>query len=562
MRQNNKIFNLFDRYSTFLLLLFVFSVIVVFALFPDNRLYYGPDSTFHYARINALVESLQDGRFPLYIDYTRLDGYGYGAKLFYSDFTLLPVALLTLVFGLSISYKIYLILIFFFSGFFTYWASLKVLKSKYIAILICLLVTFSYFKLYSMAYRGALGEVLSYLFIPVVVAGCYELIKGDCRRWYIFSVGFSLLLLSHLVTSLLTAIILAPVFLFYTKSFFKEKQRLKYLIIACLGVVILASYGLMPMFEQLISGDFFLKTQAGWASPAQSKLSLSLLLGGLYAGLPIQNGGVGVGVLFPILLLSRFFIGKTANNSFLKIGDGCMIVGLFFVLLISDIAPWGRFPLNLLTVIQFPWRLFEYVTFFWSISIAIYLSLIFNTKQARIYSFLLVSLFQIFLLVTFAYNYGKHNSQMNEVWAPGLGAVEYLPLKLQNGNPSYWDKLKQSQHVGMSSQKENISNYTQNKSRISFHIDTHDVEEILEIPLLHYKGYTATFQGEDIPLQESDYGLVEIAVRGKGEVVVDFTGTLIQRYSFYLTSLGFLLVLVCVYRLRNDKISVRKNFFG
>lgn len=551
-----KILNSLNKYTIFLLLLFVLSVFVVLILFPENRLYYGPDSTFHYARINALVESLKDGRFPVYIDYTRLDGYGYGAKLFYSDFTLLPVALLTLVFGLPISYKMYLILILFFSGIFTYQASFKVLKSKYIAVLISLLVTFSYFKLYSMAYRGAFGEVLSYLFIPVIVLGSYELIKGNYRKWYIFSIGFSLLLLSHLITSLLTGIMIAPFFLCYLKSFLQEKQRLKYLIIACLGVLVLASYGLLPMFEQLTSGEFFLKTQAGWASPAQSKLSFDLLLKGFCAELPMFGGGVGIGILFPVLLLSRFFLRKTENESLLRIGDVYLLVGLFLILLISTVAPWGHFPLNLLTVIQFPWRLFEYVTFFWSASIAIYLSLMFRTEQNRIYSFLLILLFQVLVLAAFAHKYSAHNSRMNEVWAPALGAVEYLPLKLQNGNPSYWNKLKHGEHVGISADTEYISNYTQNKSQISFDIDTHGMEKILEIPLLHYKGYSATFRGENITIKESSHGLIEIALNGRGEVVVDFTGTFIQRYSFYLTSLGFFIALACAYRTRNKKILI------
>lgn len=554
MGQNIKILNILDRYSFFLLSLFVLSVIVILAFFPEDRLYYGPDSTFHYARINALLESLKDGRFPVYIDYTRLDGYGYGAKLFYSDFTLLPVALLSLFFGLPIGYKIYLILIFFFSGLFTYKAVLKIFGSKYIAVLTSFLVTFSYFKLYSMAYRGALGEVLSYVFIPIVVIGCYELVKGDYRKWYVFSIGFSFLLLSHLITSLLTGLMIAPFFLYYAKSFFKERQRFKYFIIACVGVLVIASYGLLPMFEQLMSGEFFLKTQAAWASPAQSKLPLDVLLKGFCVGLPTYGEGVGIGILFPILLLTRIFVRKTERKSLLKIGDVCLITGFFLLLLISDIAPWGRFPLNLLSVIQFPWRLFEYVSFFGSISIAIYLSLLFKSKQSRIYSFLFVLLLQISVLSVSVYDYSKHNSQLNQVWAPGLGAVEYLPLKLQSGDPSYWDRLKTGEHIGISSEKENVSNYTQRKSQISFDVDTYGVDEIVEIPLLYYKGYSAIFRGNDIPVQESDCGLVEVALKGKGEVVVDFTGTFIQKYSFYLTCLGLLVAVICAYRMRNEKI--------
>lgn len=548
----------FDRYSYFLLFLSLMSVFIIYVCFPENRLYYGPDSSFHYARIEALVESLKDGRFPVYIDYTRVDGYGYGAKLFYSDFLLLPVAILSLFFSLAVSFKIYLFFIFVLSGHFTYRAVFKIFKSKYISVLASLLITFSYYKLYSLTYRGALGEILSYVFIPLVVIGSYELIKGNSQKWYLFSIGFALLLMSHLLTSLLTGLMLIPFFLFYARHFFKEKKRLKHFIYACIGVLVLSSYGLLPMFEQLRATEFFLKTQSAWASPAQTKLSLELLFKAGLAGMPTFAGVIGIGFLLPILLLMRFFVRGVNNKKLLWIADCCLLVGLLFLFLISELAPWGRFPLNLLTVIQFPWRLFEYVTFFWAISISIYFSLLFKTKLSRLYSFSIIVLLQIIVIVIYGNDYTKTDSRMETVSLPALGAVEYLPLKMQEGKPSYWYLLKNGERVGLSPEDDFVSDYEQYKSRITFSADLQE-EKALEIPLLFYKGYTARFNGQSIPLKESEHGLVEIRIKGKGEVIVDFTGTFIQRYSFLITCIGFFFIAIYVWSQRVKRTSLKKN---
>lgn len=184
--------NLKKQETYILLFLLLFSVIVVLIYFPENRLYSGHDAAFHYARIRALMEALSDGSFPVYIDSSAVHGYGYGTKLFYSDFVLLPVALLALITNIVFAFKAYLVCILFLAGYFWFLAVRKLFGSNYIALLSAFLINFSYYRLLTLTSRGALGESLSYVFIPLVVLGAYEMIKGNYKKWYIFSVGFGL----------------------------------------------------------------------------------------------------------------------------------------------------------------------------------------------------------------------------------------------------------------------------------------------------------------------------------------------------------------------------------
>lgn len=541
----------FDSYFYFLSLIAVLSVFVISFYSPENRLYYGFDSTFHLARIEALVESLKDGRFPVYIDYGRLYGLGYGVKLFYSDFTLLPVALLSLVFDLAISFKIYLFFILVLSGHFTYQALSRFFKSRYICSFASLLITFSYFKLHSLFHRAGLGEVLAYVFIPVVVIGVYEMIYGNPRKWYYFTVGYALLIMSHLISSLLVAIFLLPVFLIHIRVFFKEKERLYYLLISSVTILVLSAYGLFPLLEQLSSSKFFLNNQ-GWVSLAQMKLSIAQLFRGFFVCFTDED--LGLGEIMLLLLFSRFFVRRSADRKLVKVGDFCLLMGFILLFLTSELMPWGRIYTGMLEFMQFPWRLFGYIVFFWSVSIAINFYILFKTKKLRLYSFLSVVILHFVFIGFYANNYRKVEGSeffkgVMGLVSSGIGAAEYLPLRLQSGSPSYWYLFKEGHRLEIKASHADteIRNFERSKSEVRFSVDTWGRTDSIEIPLLYYKGYSASFNKKSIPVSQSSHGLVETTVNGRGEVIVDFTGTFIQRYSFYVSVFGFLMVLFYAY---------------
>ncbi|WP_221412368.1 hypothetical protein [Dysgonomonas sp. 520] len=119
----------------FLSVLLFFSVFIVFIYQPENKLYHGYDAFFHYNRIQSLMDAIEDGTFPVYIDSTAANGYGYGTKWFYSDFLLIPIALVAMATNIVLAYKLFVFFAVFLCGYFTYIATNKIFKSRHIGYL-------------------------------------------------------------------------------------------------------------------------------------------------------------------------------------------------------------------------------------------------------------------------------------------------------------------------------------------------------------------------------------------------------------------------------------------
>lgn len=552
----------------FLLSLVLLSLLTVIFYMPGSDLISGYDAFFHYNRINALIEALKDGSFPIYIEYDAANGYGYGTKLFYSDFMLLPIAGLAMITNLSFAYKVFVFSALALSGYFTSVAVRKFFQSDRVGYISGLLVAFGLFHLVGLFERSAFGEALSYIFIPIIAIGLWEIVYGNQRKWYVFSLGFGLLLLSHLITSLLTALIAFVFILCNIKRLFNDRKRLYSLIKGGLLVVIISAYALFPLFEQLQTTEFFLKYHKELVRPSQQKLPFVDVLKGVFGGYyftskpSVFGGGLGCGLFLTALLSLRLLLIKKTRTVAIRKADICFIIGFVLLVATSQVWPWGRFPFTLLKNIQFPWRLFEYVTFFWSIAAAVYLISLLERKKEKYY--LLASTGVVLLLLLQIYfnswnfhhiDFGaKASSKPNVDNLYNLGSLEYTPAKYVLYEKSFWNRIGERKDMAVSQQTTTLlSTYKHQKSRISFNIDTRGHEDIIEIPLFFYEGYTAEFDGQSIPLKESDHGLVEILIKGKGDIVIDFTGTFIQKYSFFITCLGFLLVIFCFIRSKKSK---------
>lgn len=142
----------------------------------------GQDFFFHYRRLQALMDGLKTSPYLIYLDYDALDGYGYFTKAFYSDFVLIPFALIGNLTSLSFAYQFMLFLMTVLCGVFTYITVNHIYKKPFAAAIAALLYTFAVYRLLDMYHRAALGETLTFTFIPIVFLGLYHIIKGDYKK--------------------------------------------------------------------------------------------------------------------------------------------------------------------------------------------------------------------------------------------------------------------------------------------------------------------------------------------------------------------------------------------
>lgn len=560
----NKVNPIIDRITStpkkqfllFFVVLIILSLIMVYVYMPFCP---GHDSYFHHRRLLALMEGITDNPFLIYLDYLAIEEYGYFTKAFYSDFVLIPFAVIGNLTSLEFAYQFMIFSMTVLCGLFTYLAVNKIYKNPYAAAIGAILYTFAIYRLLDFYHRGALGEALSFTFVPIVIWGIYEIIKGDYRKWYILSIGFSLMILTHVLSSLLMLLTILIFLFIYYKSFVKEPQRLKYLIISAIVTIPLIAYYIFPMIEQMLSNTFRYQVEP-LTSIKENVLGTYAVIWGLFSGIvyPERAFIPGTGLLLTCAIALRVFVYDKSQK--LKSIDIGVIIGLFFIFASSYLFPWGIFPFNKLEIIQMPWRLYEFSSFFFAIAGGYYLSLLLKSNIRKLVGIGVIIIATVFLMVNDAKMY--HDIRCNTDLVNinpmpeiennyQLIGLEYLPSNV----PSLEYLKERGNKINTDNPSTSISNITRERNYLSFNIQSAS-SDIIELPLIYYKGYSAKLNEKDIPIRQSDNGLLELHIQPaeNGSVNIYYAGTAWQKIGWASTLISFILLIIYIFIRKKEKV--------
>lgn len=514
--------------------------------------YPGHDYYFHFRRFDVLIEAIRNGNFPVHIDYQTLHGYGYFTQAFYPELTMVPFALVGVFTGASFAYSLMIFSFTFLCGLFTYYAVNAVFKNSFAAAVSGIAYAFSTYHLYDWYNRAALGEALSFTFIPLIFLGLYHVIAGDYKKWYILTIGYSLLIYTHLLSSVLTFIAIVILLLLCSKSLIKEPKRILYLMLAAaVTLPLIASY-LLPMLEQMASNTFYYSINeniTGIKKHKPDEIFWGMLSGIAYKGDTWDMRNLcGTGPL-PIILISlRLFVRE--KTSYRKIADICVIAGFILLFMVSSFFPWGRLPL---AFVQFPWRLYEFIVFFFVVAGGYYISVILRDNWQRILATLGIVILTIVTMVINDRSY-KYILDLSRDTAPEwydgvptkdndfyLGMYEYLPVKV----PSLRYIEERRDSVKVLNLETEVTDFRKDNGVISFNVKTGTLEKV-ELPFVYYKGYKAVnCLNEEFIVEESDLGLAQIVIDKSTDVKIYYGGTLIQRIGWIITIIST--IALCVY---------------
>lgn len=502
------------------------------------------------------MEALKNGTFPVYLDYDAINGYGYATKWFYPDPVFIPFALIGNVTNLTFAYKSLLFVMSILCGTFTYMAVKSIYKSSFSATISALLYTFCIYRLLDLFERAAIGEVLAFTFIPLIMWGLHEIVTGNYKKWYILAIGYSLLIFSHLLSSVLTFIVIILLLLFYIKTLIKEPTRVLYLFVAALVTVTLTVYYWLPMLEQMQSNDFYYEMHDNAGFNKDFGFSLRMLGRSLLSGiLPAASMfSVGIGILLTLSVCLAFFVHFKIKK--LRSVDVGVIIGIFLVIMCTSVFPWWIWPFNKLSFIQAPWRFFIFVSYFFAIAGGCYLAYIVKTSKNRYIVTTLIVLITVFIFLNEGNSYKKKTPIITPTSiAPGLkfnyhmGGLEYIPAKV----PSLNFIEQRGKAIISENNTTKVSNIGINYGMIDFGVTLSEPDK-LELPLFYYKGYSATDGKNNINVSQGNNGLVELQVNNSGHVKVFYKGTFIQKFSFYFSILSVLLFCIFIgYKRRKDK---------
>ena len=516
----------------------------------------GQDLSFHLSRIDGLVNTIRSGNILGYIHFveglgntinlnnkaawinSNLGNYGYANGLFYGNLFIYLPALLTLC-GLSLilSYKIFILIVMILTSLLMFYAVKKITKSDRIAFIASLLYTTCSYHMTDVVIRAAVGESLAYMLVPITLLGLYYILFDDKKKWYIFAISFALLVNSHVITTIIMVVVYSFIILFNIKNLFKEK-RFKYLIYSVLLGFLLSSFFILPLVEQLANDTFMLSDMP--IKPSNRAVPILKMFLGIRFSTVIYNLDFtpsGIGLIF---LIPLFFIKEVKSSKILKIS---IITGLICLLCTTNIFPW-KYLDKTLGFIQFPWRLYLPATLFLSISSAIILDKLIDTKKKM--KALIIYTVLIGFIISFQAFIGLHYATETTHDYYYISSGEYLP---EDTYPVNLD----NKFIASS---EDIK-YRANKKDLEVIIDySNGNNGYIDVPMFYYKGYEVRSlkTNEVYKIEKGHNNTIRINLHDSDKIRLYYQGTIIQKVSLIISLITVITLLIIYYKKNKDKI--------
>lgn len=547
--------------NNFLKVLLIILAVSIFTAppFTLKQIYMGEDTLYHMFRIEELSKNILSGRIFPYIHTGGLGGYGYASAFFYPEFTLIIPALFymagfSMVNSINISIVIYNII----AGVVSYLCLtifLKdVLKKDKNIIWLSLLGAIAYivypYRLYNIFYRSALNEFIAMSFSPLAFLAMYKIFfKKEFKYWKMLSISFSLMLLTHLATTLMLGIV-GVIFFILNIKLILDKNFLKSMIKAISCAVLTTSYFLFPMIEQMLSNEF---RYTSLPRLNDEKLYELLTIDQKALSLIGDSLSQPILILGNMLLISLLvYIYKKLSN---KLKDnrwgiliGSILIFVYVFIMQTDIFPWISirkiFPP--IQQVQFPFRFFTLLGLAFSLIVALSAPTL-NDEDKNMKCIVILIVIIIPSLTISGKYLGRHSYMTNELdgidksWH--LGFAEYLPSKIEHKYREYLYERGNTITIKYQDGVEEDIKRNADESHAECLIDNRKGNiESVELPLIYYKGYDVKNNTNNIKIQESVNGFIEIKniPKDKVDVEIYYKGTQIQTFS-NITTVVFLL---------------------
>lgn len=536
-------FKINEKTKFYIALFFCISSLIMCLGYFNNSLVLLDDMTFHLNRISDLKDSLRNGYFFATISDKTLSGYGYANSFFYPDLFLYVPAFLNLIgVNLITSYKIFMYIITLLTMIVAYISANNIFilnqkttdNSIKFGIIFSLLYTAFPYRLINVFYRGAIGEILSSIFLPLVFWGVYEIFKReDKARWQILAIGMTGVVYSHVLSLFLFSLMVLTICLFNYRKLLNKQVFIKFLKVMFLTFG-LSAYFLLPFIEQYLSQGYYFQVKNFLGTPSEN----------LFKILNHSNQILWfiLNTLFIVLifLMNKHYLFKKKNL------DRDMIylieISMYLFIMTTNIFPWGIVEkLPFIAQIQFTWRLFLILSLFFvlGLSRAIYSSFN-NVKNSSIHLAMTLSTLFIFL-----FGYSPNDGEIvvdkdydNEFTS--IGYAEYLP---DTFNIEYY----QNKGFNITAIDGEIKSSNIHKEKGSF-IGEFEVESentTLELPITYYKGYKILLNEEEICYEKSNKGLIQINTKTqvRGDITVKYNYSSMQYLGLTISFINLLILI-------------------
>lgn len=579
----NKRKNLLEKNWFCYVLILFFSGIICIPLLSSTIDIFQDDGIQHICRLIGTASSLGENTlFPIIMS-DFCNEFGYSWNLFYSILTAY-VPLLFRFFGASYvgCIKLFIYMITALSGFTMFAFTKRVTKSKKIALLASIFYILLPYRITDMYMRIAIAELASFVFLPMVFHGIYAILE-DCQTAEktkpmnpILIIGTVGLLLTHTVVTLYTAIFAFVYVVFQWRKL--NKKAFLQLGISLVIILLLTAFFLVPFLEHRMATEYevFQKGRMARIDVLEYyQLEWWQLFYTPSNGRPFEIGFMLLaGSIVAVISIAQ----KKLEPDEKKQTIFFLVFGIFCSILTLKIFPFGKLP-EILCMIQFTFRLLEFVGFFLSFVAAVGIGRIFSRFDLgdlavmSVISFLLLIPLNRFISYEtpweeeFLYPAVPVTENTQRVHA-GCASFEYLPTKaFQNMD---YIIHREKEPIAITGEMDILCEAKVGDKTTTV-IKTKTEELSLELPYIYYLGYTVKIRqtGEQewqtLSTYESEKGFLAVECSNieqgaRYEVEVFYTGTSLMYVSLMVSMLTLIGVLAyyLVYFAKKTKKDLEK----
>lgn len=525
------------------------------------------DGFLHLLRMIGTKNSLSIGEIPPIVAPYFCKGGGYAMNLFYNPLvTYIPLLIKLFTPSYAIALKVFASICITLSGITMYKFVHEVTKKRTIAIFSAIIYLIAPYKLGDVYKRFAIGEFASFIFMPLLFIGMYNLFNQDRKKHYYIAIGTIGLILTHTITTFYTAIF-CMIYIIFNMQKLKQKEIIKKILINTAFIILITMFFTMPMLEAMKSTEYAIFDSKIMSTNGDYVYENTLNIGELFKDIGEENQTTYIiGVPIFVLMCLTIFTYKNVDK---KYKDFFIISLLFsFIALYASTkyCPWLIFP-DFLCKLQYPWRMLGFFNFFSAfvvgVNIYVLLKTLFTKDITRTIVITLLTIIMVLYTVPILLQYKTLDPLKDEIQETNVIENpyihhfsinrEYLPVKAILVQRTYLQEKEDRMYIleGSAQIEE------ENKQNLSSSAILKDVTKgtIIEFPFFYYPGYKVILEDNTkLEAIETENGFVGCKITQdmeKTKIKVEYKGTVVT-YVSYIVSLVFAIIFI-VYCYKENK---------
>ena len=556
----DKVKNIFksENFRCFLVLLVV-ALVMCLPMLKDNLDLYYDDGIQHISRAFGSFEAMQKGINFGNIIPSFSNGFGYSWNLFYGAFTTVGIIICKMATGsYIIGYKVFAFVCLLLSGIFMYKFVKDVSDNANVGLLAGALYMMAPYHLTDLYVRNAIAEFASFMFIPLVFLGLYNIVQKEGKSWYL-SIGAIGLIFTHNISTFYTAI-LGLIYLLVNIKALKDKEVWKYLGINALFIVMITLCFTLPMLETRFSTDYRVYEDEAMATKG-SVLEQRLSIKSIFVTVEGSGFVFELGPYIIIMLAFSYMTIRIMKPEFRKDYLFFLIAGLVTLLMSTKLFPWQFMP-KFMYIIQFPWRCMEFASFFLCVVCAINMGAVIKKYKFKD-AIIIIVIATVYVMALHGFVRYTESidpienralgqvSGMNNECIAGMGRAEYLPTKAYENRfyiATREDKIYVLEGKAIIEKEEKIGLTLKAK------VETFGEDAVLELPYIYYPGYEVRADGEVLKTHETENGFLGCKLSFGDDLTLEvaYIETDNSKVAAIISILGTLLLIIYMCRMERE----------